>query len=109
MVLKITVALATLATGLFALLKPGAVYGFTGLNASGPRGVSEIRSIFGGLFIGLGLAPFFLDEVAYMMLGITYLAIAAARMISIMFDHSYARSNWISLGTEIILGVILVF
>jgi hypothetical protein len=42
------------------------------------------------------------------MLGIGYLAIAVARLISIVIDKSYARSNLISLITEIVLGVILV-
>ncbi len=108
MVLKIIAALATAATGLLALVKPSAAYGFTGLNAVGVRGVSEVRAIFGGLFIGLGLAPLFLSEAAYPMLGIGYLAIAAARAFSIVFDKSFAQSNWISLGIEIVLGVILV-
>jgi hypothetical protein len=108
MALKIIAALATAATGLLALIKPSATYGFIGLNASGVRGVSEIRSIFGGLFIGLGIAPLFLGVVAYQMLGIGYLAIAAARTFSIVFDQSTAQSNWISLVIEIVLGLILV-
>lgn len=107
-ILKIIAALATAATGLLALVKPSAAYGFTGLNAAGVRGVSEIRSIFGGLFIGLGVAPFILGPTAYMMLGIGYLAIAVARTLSILFDKSYAQSNLISLGIEIVLGLILV-
>jgi hypothetical protein len=45
--------------------------------ANGVRGVSGIRAIFGGLFIALGIVPLFLGLVAYQMLGITYLAIAA--------------------------------
>ena len=108
MVLKIIAAVATAATGLFAFVKPAATYGFIGLNPNGVRGVSEIRSIFGGLFIGLGLAPLFLGAAAYHMLGIGYLAIAAARGFSIVFDKSYAQSNLISLVIEIVLGVILV-
>ena len=108
MLLKIIAALATAATGLLALIKPDATYGFICLTANGVRGVSEIRSIFGGLFIALGIVPLFLSPVAYQMLGITYLAIAAARAFSIMFDKSYAQSNLISLVIEIVLGVILV-
>lgn len=108
MVLKIIAALATAATGLLALIKPDATYGFIGLNANGVRGVSEIRSIFGGMFIALGIVPLFLGPVAYQMLGITYLAIAAARAFSIVFDKSYAQSNLISLVIEIVLGAILV-
>ena len=108
MVLKIIAVLATAATGLLAVDKPAAVYGFTGLNANGVRGVSEIRAIFGGLLIGLGLAPLFLGTPAYQMLGIGYLAIAAARTFSILFDKSYAQSNLISLVIETVLGVILI-
>ena len=107
-VLKIVAALATAATGMLAFIRPGAVHGFTGLTAQGARGVSEIRSIFGGLLIGLGIAPLFLGTTTYQMLGIGYLAIAAARAFSIIFDKSFASSNLISLGIEIVLGVILV-
>jgi hypothetical protein len=107
-VLKIIAALATAATGLLALVKPDATYGFIGLSANGPRGVSEIRAIFGGLFIALGLAPLFLGAPAYRMLGIGYLAIAVVRAGSIVLDQSYAQSNFISLAIEIVLGAILV-
>lgn len=108
LILKVIAALATVATGLLALVKPTAVYGFTGLTAPGARGISEIRSIFGGLFIGVGVAPLFLGSVAYQMLGIGYLAIALARLVSILLDKSYDKSNWISLAIEIVLGIILV-
>ena len=108
LVLKIIAAVATIATGLLALLKPAATFGFIGLRADGARGISEIRSIFGGLFIALGVVPLILGTVAYQVLGIGYLAIAAARAFSIVFDRSYDRSNLISLGIEVVLGIILV-
>src|SRR5512137_1657657 len=107
-ILKIIAALATAATGLLAFVKPDATYGFIGLNADGARGVSEIRAVFGGLFIALGLAPLFLGATAYQMLGVGYLAIAVARTFSIVFDKSYAQSNIISLAIEIVFGVMLV-
>lgn len=107
-ILKIVAAIGTVATGLLALVKPDAAYGFTGLSAGGARGISEIRSIFGGLFIGLGVAPFFLGAAGFQMLGIGYLAIALARLFSILFDKSYDSSNWISLVIEIVFGIILV-
>ena len=107
-VLKIVAAVVTAATGLLALVKPNAIDRFTGLKANGVRGISEIRSIFGGLFVALGVAPLFLGSVAYQMLGISYLVIAAARAFSIVFDKSYERSNLTSLGIEIVLGVVLI-
>lgn len=107
-IIQIVAALATALTGLFTFVKPTAAYGFIGLNPNGVRGVSEIRAIFGGLFIALGVAPLFLGATAYLMLGIGYLAIAAARAFSVVYDKSYAQSNIISLVIEIVLGVILV-
>jgi len=108
LIAKIIAAIATALTGVLALIKPTAVYGFTGLIADGPRGISEIRSIFGGLFIALGIAPFLFGESAYQVLGFGYLAIAGVRLISIIIDHSTASSNWISLAIEIVFGLILI-
>ena len=107
-ILKIIASIATVATGALALIKPTAVYGFTGLKTEGARGISEIRAIFGGLFIGLGIAPFIFGETGYLVLGLGYLAIAVTRLISIFIDRSTDRSNWISLGIEIVFGLILI-
>jgi hypothetical protein len=108
-VLHIVAAAATILTGLLALLKPKSAYGFTGLTDTGGRGVTEMRAIFGGLFIALGLFPIVVnDPVAFHMLGWGYLAIAAVRLPAMFIDHSVVKSNIISLVIEIVLGVILV-
>jgi hypothetical protein len=108
-ILKAILALATVATGFISLIWPHAVYGFTGLQAPGPRGISEIRAVLGGLFIGIGLAPFLLHEPkVYQALGIMYLAIAVVRLVSIVIDKAAIQSNFISLAVEIVFGVILV-
>lgn len=108
-ILKLIAAIITIGTGLLSLLKPKSVYGFTGLQAEGARGITEIRAILGGLFIAVGAAVlFFRQDSTYAVLGITYLGIALVRLISMFVDQSIERSNIISLVTEIILGVILV-
>ena len=108
-ILKIIAAVGTALTGLYALIRPKAIYGFTGLQAPGPRGVTEIRAIMGGVFIGLGVVTLILRApVAYQTLGATYLAIAAVRLVSIFLDRSSVQSNWISLVVEVVFGVILV-
>jgi hypothetical protein len=108
-ILKIICALATVATGFISLVAPRAIKGFTGLEATGPRGITEIRAVMGGLFIGLGLAPFLLavPEV-YQALGVMYLAIAAVRTGSMFLDRSVMQSNIISLIVEIVFGVVLI-
>jgi hypothetical protein len=108
-VLQIITAIATILTGLVSLLKPTAVTGFTGLQPVGGRGITEIRSILGGVFIALGAVPLILNSpVAYLMLGITYLVIGLVRAVSMFMDKSVVQSNIISLVVEIIFGIILV-
>jgi len=108
-VLKFVVVAATIATGLVSLLWPRSVQGFTGLTAPGGRGISEIRAVLGGLFIGLGAAVWLLGtREVYQMLGIMYLAIGAVRAVSMFVDRSIMQSNVISLAVEIAFGILLV-
>jgi hypothetical protein len=101
--------IGTILVGLFSLLAPTRIQGFTGIQPLGGRGITEVRSIFGGLFIGLGLAAFLLDNtVSYPLLGWVYLAIAAVRAVSMFVDKSVERSNIISLVSEIFFGIVLV-
>jgi len=108
-ILQLIAVLLTIGTGVLSLFWPRNIQGFTGLTAPGPRGITEIRAIFGGLFIGLGIAVLVLGtRQVYQTLGIMYLAIAAVRLVSIFLDRSAVQSNWISLATEIVVGVVLV-
>lgn len=108
-ILQVIAVIATIITGLVSLIWPRRVQGFTGLNAPGGRGITEIRSVLGGVFIGLGIAVFLLNTPeTYKMLGIVYAAIGAVRAVSMMIDKSVEQSNVISLIAEIILAIILV-
>jgi hypothetical protein len=107
-ILKILVSIFTSGVGFYALIKPKAIQSFTGLKSTGPRGITEIRSIFGALFIALGVAAIALGD--YLYLGVIYLAIAAVRLVSMVFiEKSTAESsNIISFVSELLFGIILV-
>ena len=108
-IFKIIAALGTIATGFISLLRPRSITGFTGLEPTGPRGITEIRAVLGGLFIALGVAPLVLGVAAYQMLGIAYLGIAVVRAVSMfILDNSVMQSNSISLIVEIVFGIILI-
>lgn len=108
-ILKILISVATIAVGVVSLFWPSRVTGFTGLRYDGPRGITEIRSILGAFFVGLGAAAIYLnDPAAYTMLGITYLVVALVRLISMFVDKSVERSNVISFVSELLFGIILV-
>ncbi|PKN96650.1 MAG: hypothetical protein CVU43_19590 [Chloroflexi bacterium HGW-Chloroflexi-5] len=109
LILKYVAVIVTLLTGLYSLLQPKKIKGFTGLEASSPRAITEIRAVMGGTFVGLGIAALvFPVREVYLMLGITYAAIAAIRGVSMVLDKSMEKSNVISLVSEVILVLILV-
>jgi hypothetical protein len=108
-ILKVIAAIATIITGLVSLFWPMKVLGFTGLDVIGGRGVTEIRTILGALFVGLGATVlYFSTPETYQMLGITYLIMALVRTISMYVDGSVIRSNVISVVAELAFGIILV-
>ena len=108
-ILKFVAAIGTILTGLVSLFWPLKVLGFTGLDVNGGRGITEIRTILGALFVGLGGATLYINTPeAYQMLGITYLVMAIVRGISMFIDDSRVASNVISLIAELALGIILV-
>lgn len=104
-ILQFIAIIATIAIGIFSLVAPTRIEGFTGLKAVGGRGAAEIRAIFGGVFIGMGIAAFLLDKsIAYPMFGIIYLAIGLVRVVTIFLDNSREPSNLISVATELLFG-----
>ncbi|MFO7742926.1 MAG: DUF4345 family protein [Anaerolineae bacterium] len=108
-ILKVIAAVGTVGTGVVSLLKPSTVTSFTGIRAEGPRGVTEVRAIFGGLLIAMGAFPLIAGAaVTYRMLGALYLTIAVVRAVSMVVDRSIERSNWISLAAEVALGTVLI-
>jgi hypothetical protein len=108
-ILQSIAAVVTVATGLLSFVLPRSVQGFTGLDVSGPRGVTEIRAVLGGAFIALGTVPLITrTPEAFRMLGIVYLVIGATRIVGMILDRSLERSNIISLAVEIVFGGVLV-
>ncbi len=108
-ILKIIGCVLTALVGIYATFKPKSTVGFTGLAPEGNRGVTEIRVIFGVLFVALGLFPIIVNNlIAYQMLGFGYLLVGIARVISIFVDKSSNTSNWQSVVFEIVFGTILI-
>lgn len=108
-VLKIIAGIATVLTGVVSLFWPMNIRNFTGLEVVGGRGITEIRSILGAFFIGLGGAALYFNKTeTYQMLGITYIVVAIVRAVSMFVDKSVVSSNIISLVVELIFGIILV-
>lgn len=108
-IVRYFIAAATIITGAVSMFWPLKVLGFTGLAVDGGRGITEIRTILGALFVGLGVAALYINKPeAYQMLGISYLVMAVVRGISIFVDDSLVSSNVISVAVELVFGILLV-
>ena len=108
-ILKYLAAIATIVTGVVSLFWPLKVREFTGLDVQGGRGITEIRTVLGALFVGLGAAVMIINSKdAYAVLGIMYLAMALVRAISMIVDKSVVSSNVISTIVEVVFGIILI-
>lgn len=108
-VLQIAVAIFTVGLGIFTVLKPETAARFTGFgNEVSPRGLSEIRSVLGGAFIGAGAAALLLSG-GRQALALVYLGIGAVRLISILqLDKDKSPSSLISVISEFLFVVILL-
>jgi hypothetical protein len=111
-VIHVGIALFTIIIGLVSVVYPKAAARFTGFGDNvSPRGISEVRSVIGGAFVGLGLAPFLLGnaQIAFQVMGITYLAIGIVRTISILaLDKDTSSSSLISVGSEYLFAALLL-
>jgi hypothetical protein len=94
--------------GLFSALKLRMIKNRIGMETSSPRAITEIRAVWGGLYLGMGIAGsvFPIPEV-YKLIGITYLVSNAIRGISLAIDKSIDRVNLQSISYEIILAIFL--
>jgi hypothetical protein len=102
-VLKYVAVAVTLVTGVMSIFWPRSFSGFTGIEATSPRAVSEIRAVMGGVFLGLAIAVvIFRTPEVFKMLGIV-------RAISIVVDRAAVQSNIISLASEVVLALILIW
>lgn len=108
-VLKVIGALGTIAAGVVSLFWPLKVRGFTGLEAPGGRGITEIRTVLGALFVALGAVVLYFNSAqAYQVLGFSYLVMGVVRAVSMFIDKSVEQSNLVSLAFEIIFGILML-
>lgn len=105
----ILLTVVTIALGIYSMLKPKSLLRFTGLTSPTGRGVTEVRVVMGALLIGVGAAVLATGgKPGFWMLGVTYLSVGFSRVLFIQIDKSGDRTNWLSVGFELVMGVLLV-
>lgn len=96
------------AFGVGALVKPTALEPL-GVRAVSPLGSSEIRAVFGGMFIALGVSAVVLREpIVFLVLGIAWFGDVLARLAAVALDRVPAREAVPVLGIALAIGSALV-
>ena len=109
MLLPLIGAGLTTGLGLMGLLFPKAAAAFTSIQPDGKVGLSEIRATYGGFFLSLGSYCLWQrSPVAFRMLGLAWLAAAAARLFSLLIDQSRSPKNLGGIAFEAAIGALLL-
>jgi ABC-type Co2+ transport system permease subunit len=102
--------IASLVMGLVALVFPDTFARQTGLAADGPLGRSELRAVFGGVFIGIGLACVLLGSAAAHVVGAAaFLGGATAKLLSAVLERGVLPAALPGLLVDLLLGALFVW
>ena len=94
--------------GISAAVKPSAL-SLVGVVADSPLGSSEIRAVFGGMFIALGLACILTREpLVFAIVGAAWLVDFAVRLVAVFVDHVPADQALVVLAIAVVMGVALL-
>lgn len=110
-IIKMLAVLFAAGFGVYSIWQPKIVAQAAGFDLPGNKGVAELRTSFGGLFVGLGIAPLILgSDVAYQMLGIAALVTLGVRLLTIALDgQDIVRRDFVLYAlSELVSGIVLV-
>ena len=96
--------------GVGALVSPETLARQTGLAADGPLGRSELRALFGGVFIGIGIAALLLGSPAAHLVGAAaFLGGAAAKLLSAALERGVLPAALPGLLFDLVLGALFLW
>ena len=102
-------AIITLLFGIWAFVQPVKFSKLISLTPYKKKGITEIRSTYGGLIMGLGSYALWSQSVtAFHCLAIAWFATAIARSIGTLLDGSYYSMTLLFLGIEVGTGILLL-
>jgi hypothetical protein len=104
-----------LVLGLLSLLNPYAAMRLLGLEMGAPRGLSEVRSMYGALHVTMAVLMLWAvplrPRTAPLLrtIGILWLGAAAGRVASLLIDGVFGPVNLVLLAVQLFIGGTLVW
>jgi hypothetical protein len=95
--------------GVGAVVRPNALREMIGIAATTPLGVSEIRAVFGGMFIALGMVCLLArDPVVFGVVAAAWFVDFLVRCVAVFADRVPARQALPVLGIALSMGMALM-
>jgi len=99
-----------LVMGVVAFAVPEAFARQTGLAADGPLGRSELRAVFGGVFVGIAVACLATGSpAAYAVAAASFLGGAGAKLLSAALERGVLPAALPGLLVDLVLGGLLAW
>ena len=109
-VLEAAAPVLSIAMGLAALVAPERLGKQVGLSADGPLGRSELRAVFGGVFVGMGLACLLSGAGAAWLAGAgAFLGGAAVKLASAAIERGVLPAATLGLAVDLALGALFAW
>lgn len=107
--LPIIASVLLLGLGAVGLFAPNTIARLVCLEAYAPMGVTELRVIYGGIFLGAGAsALYFREQPIFLTLGVALGLAAVVRAIAMVPDGSVSAKNVGSVAGEAVLAVLFL-
>ena len=110
--IKITALIGVFITagvGIWAMLSPNSLAKIVGIKPQGNQGLAEIRSMYGGLMLGLaGYILWYRTDRSFDIAGWCWAGAGIARLASMGLNKSWTIKNGLFLGLEVVTAVLFL-
>lgn len=109
-ILNIAACIVLILFGVYSIWQPRPSAAMAHLTADNANGVAEVRIVFGGMSVMMGLAPLLLNQTAaYQTAGLIFLGVFVTRLLATLLDRPQLTQTFLISGAfEVVVGLILV-
>lgn len=107
-IIPVVGSLLSIGLGVFGLLKPKALAESTGIQPINALGVMELRALFGGVMLVLGLCALIgRQPVIYLVTGLAFIGGAIVKLISLSIDRPPVSKALPGILFDLLVGLAL--
>jgi len=109
MIFAIVGCLITIGLGVLGFIRPLAAANIVSLRPEGKLGMMELRSSFGGLYIGIGLFALISQQrLVFFALAALWAGIGLSRAAALILERAPSRMAFFNIGFELVMAALFL-